>query len=621
MQHITTPRKSNEQESFLPKYSDIKKTESKPSGTKADQNSDNLKSNILKRYLYRLLTYLSLSLALYVTFEIFSCQLQFNDLNYLTMHVRRFVDALIFALPVWFISRKLPIFIWLLIIEIFLNANLIYYQYYGALIPFSSYKLIGNLNGLGDSIVQGIDWRNLWILLPVLIWFIGYSVSNIGVRSSKYYLQNQTKIIISACTSLMICVAATLPSYIVGNPHDYGRPKGLFSHDPIRAFKQFGWIHYMIYEFHSLKGVSEQEKSLAVRELKAMEKEWAALPAINTPKNKNLIIILVESLGSWPIGLKVNNESVTPEIERLISSDSTIYMSKVLPQVKHGRSSDAQLLINTGLLPISEGAASSLYASNNYPSIVKALKARGYSSSLYLCDRKDYWNQSATAVAYGIDDVHDRLAAEENVLSDGKLFTRAIPQIKKQKQPFYTMLVTMSGHDPIRGKLKSKFHQMEFATENARNIAAIVNYTDSCIGSFIRNLKASGLYDNSVIVITGDHDGVGKNAFDGREHTLPEDRYIPLIIINAPPTLRVDENSVMGQSDIYPSLLDVMGISDYGWRGVGESIFRPRESGAIYRDMTSVGEMTPNTLHRRAQAWTISDILIRMNWFGMPPEK
>lgn len=567
---------------------------------------------------FRLIAFISLAIVLYSSFEIFSISLHFTRFDYPTMHLRRFADALLLSLPVWFCSKNWILFPWIGLIVLNLNANLIYYGYYNALIPFSSFRLIGQIFELGNSITVGLSWSNLAISALPILWCLWYAFCKIGNRIKYNNKLDRKRIAISACSSALIGVAIIIPSYLVGDPDDYSRPKGLFRNEPIRAFHQLGWINFWIYQFSTLQGVSDDERSFARKEVAQLKDSWKSLSNITSNKKKNLIVILVESLGSWPIGLEVNGEKVTPNLDQMIADSASVYIPEMTPQVKHGRSSDAQLLINTGLLPLNEGAASSLYAGNEYPSLPKALKMSGggYSAISLLCDEKVYWNQAATSKAYGFDDVYEQLGGNEKVLADGHLFSKGFEIIKKTKEPFYAQMVTMSGHDPIRDKLKSKFHDMDFATEEARNIVAIIHYTDSCIGAFVHDLKNCGLYDRSIIVVTGDHDGIGRNMFDGREKIEIADRHIPFLVLNVPDGMKADTTLIAAQSDIYPSLLDIMGVSDYKWRGVGESIFRNRENGAIYSDMQPDGEMTAGSAERRRRMWKLSDILIRMGWFG-----
>lgn len=76
----------------------------------------------------------------------------------------------------------------------------------------------------------------------------------------------------------------------------------------------------------------------------------------------------------------------------------------------------------------------------------------------------------------------------------------------------HTMLqcVTYSGHTPfvIPDELK-KVHFSNAIPERLRHYMEVANYTDRAIGDFVRLLKASGQYDNTTIIITGDHEGIG----------------------------------------------------------------------------------------------------------------
>ena len=80
---------------------------------------------------------------------------------------------------------------------------------------------------------------------------------------------------------------------------------------------------------------------------------------------------------------------------------------------------------------------------------------------------------------------------------------------------------------------------------------------------------------------------------------------MPFIILNSPLTSE-HTNKVIGQVDIYPSLLDLMGCTDYSFTGLGESVFSNEISDfATYRTGISAGGVNiPD-----------SDILLRMDYF------
>ena len=87
-------------------------------------------------------------------------------------------------------------------------------------------------------------------------------------------------------------------------------------------------------------------------------------------------MILAESLESWVLEQTVEGQELTPCLNRLLKDSTTIYAPYVVSQVKGGRSIDAQLMVNTGLLPIDNGVYSLKYPHSTYPSLARAMKQK-----------------------------------------------------------------------------------------------------------------------------------------------------------------------------------------------------------------------------------------------------
>lgn len=84
----------------------------------------------------------------------------------------------------------------------------------------------------------------------------------------------------------------------------------------------------------------------------------------------NLVFLIVESLPYRAVTL--NDSILTPTLCNLVNDSSVITLPcKVL--TRYGRSSDAQFMYNTGLLPLRTEPLVASYAHNNYPSLAKAL--------------------------------------------------------------------------------------------------------------------------------------------------------------------------------------------------------------------------------------------------------
>ena len=94
--------------------------------------------------------------------------------------------------------------------------------------------------------------------------------------------------------------------------------------------------------------------------------------------------------------------------------------------------------------------------------------------------------------------------------------------------------------------------------------ASRVKYMDACFGEFIEYLKARGLYDNSVVILTSDHgDALGEDGRWGHSYwVFPEIMRIPLIM-HLPPKLRGgltwNSKAATFSTDITPSLYYLLG--------------------------------------------------------------
>lgn len=564
----------------------------------------------------RLIVYLGLVIVFYITFIFLYDSFRLD--GFWGGYLRKVFDAMLFALPILFCRKRWLVISYLIIANLYLLSIIWYFRTYATIMPLSSYLMIANLKGLGPSIWHSINTKDLAFISPSLFFVVFYLwMYRKCIPEGKNGWRGRWTIIV---VSVLIIGSAVSVPYLPGKRSDNEQIFCRFGIEGVCSFKQFGVIHYWIYQVAFSQKVSTDEEIYVEEFAKKLPEKVAFVIADSlSSARKNLILILVESLQSWPVELKVRQE-VTPNLNRLLEQTNTLYFSKVMSQVKDGRSSDAQLLINTGLLPLTTGAASSLYASNKFPSLATALKEKGYSSVSFICDDATFWNQAATTPAYGFDQLYDRMQGDkERRNADENLFDKSLPILKKMGQPFYAQLVTLSSHEPYVEPLlnDSPILQESFVDEEVRNYIIAVQYVDKYIGEFIDGLKREGLYDNSVIVITGDHEQMTFNRYEGREQVCGEDYFVPFIIINSPLSSK-HTDKVIGQMDIYPSLLNLMGCYNYSWKGLGESVFSDSISNyATFRTGVAAGGVNvPDSVKRhREECWKISDILLRMNYF------
>ena len=108
-------------------------------------------------------------------------------------------------------------------------------------------------------------------------------------------------------------------------------------------------------------------------------------------------------------------------------------------------------------------------------------------------------------------------------LSDELFYKQAVEKLSNYNTPFFTFLVSASSHTPFElDGIEDKYSKVtvdvgEYKGISFGNYLEAVNYADYAFGTFIQELKDKGLYDDSVIIVFGDHYGMGMYDWDMTE--------------------------------------------------------------------------------------------------------
>ncbi len=102
----------------------------------------------------------------------------------------------------------------------------------------------------------------------------------------------------------------------------------------------------------------------------------------------------------------------------------------------------------------------------------------------------------------------------------------------------------------------------KFADEVRKHYAACVSYADAQVGRLIERLKKSGGWDNTIVVLWGDHGWhLGEHAIWGKHTLFEESLRAPLIIRHPKMHLPGKTTDAMVESiDLYPTLCDLAGL-------------------------------------------------------------
>lgn len=577
---------------------------------------------------------LSTTFLTFAVFDIIWCAgTTFRAFSDLGLYVNTIVASLILTLPYVFTRRLWVQAIVLFLLDGLLVSNLMYSRTYYTAIPLESYMLAGNLADFTASVVDSLSLVDL-ILPPLTVAML--VIGRNGLRPSTTIAGIIVRYLTIILIALIISGVTVMSRGGFYNHYDDMAQSCYYSTCGVPIYTVFGHMRYNYLDV--TKSISPERNAAIARWLADKERlcPYKALPdSVVSPRN--LVVILCESLESWVIDKAVEGKEITPFLNSLLTEEATLYASKVLTQVGNGRSIDCQLLFNAGMLPMLNSVYSMKHHDNQYHTLTKALKKK-YGSRAYLltCDKPIVWNQELIARSFGVDTLLDRsswrndeLVGSPAKLSDGAFMTQSVEKLKAgeiwpEGEPAFVQWVTYSGHNPFR--LPENLKRIKFDNDYPKRMVdymTMANYTDYALSILIKYLKTRSDYDDTMIVIMGDHEALAS----GRESILQspnargivsDGQYTPFIVLNSPIAGRYDE--VMGQIDLYPTILNLMHLDDYEWKGMGQSILAPDN---IHVAVSPVGnEIVGDTLNVSAQvlnnmieARTISDAMIASDYF------
>lgn len=469
-------------------------------------------------------------------------------------------------------------------LDILFIANLAYFNTYFNAIPLSSYALVGNLSDFGDSVAA--SFRLKYLLLPLTsfaaLWVLVRNRSRLKRISAKARRTYLDVVALTFFTLLLLTVPhggfRQRIKTMRNNAYQYG--------NIVPNFTVFGSLAYDLTTINPQ--MTPKEKAL----IDTFIASAPALPDIVAAPRKNVVFILVESLESWPLETTVEGQEITPNLNRLLTDSTTLYAPNVLTQVRSGRSIDGQLIYLTGLLPMLSGVYSTEHPDNTYPSLQKAMKqSAGTTSYLVTSDKIQTWNQEGVAKALGVERMLSRpdfrmeeTSGKHKRMGDCALMRQLVEKMKSgevwpQGENAFLQIVTFTSHTPF--KIDDRLKGVHFSgriPELMNDYMTSIHYTDEALGILLGYLKSRPDYKETMIVIVGDHEGLAngrKEVADspaGKGVVSPY-QLTPLIVVNSP--VGGKYMPVMGQVDVYPTLLSLLNLGRYGWHGLGHSIFDP----------------------------------------------
>jgi hypothetical protein len=269
-------------------------------------------------------------------------------------------------------------------------------------------------------------------------------------------------------------------------------------------------------------------------------------PQVFGGKRPNVVVVVLESTRGDVLGQRVNGKPVAPNLDALAAAGSV-----ARPAYSHvGFTTESLKSLFSGQLAPREGD----------PSLLRDLKASGYRIGVFSGQPEDFGGISETVGERETADVYvdaetlrDKrafdFAAQGSLLVDEShllsAFDRTLGKEDWSARPHFAYFNFQSAHFPydhpgIAHRMTA--HPLPRGEIDAANAARVretywnaVANSDHWLGELDARLKAKGVWDDTILVVSGDHgEELFEGGFLGHGHVINPQQFQTLLVASRP---------------------------------------------------------------------------------------
>ena len=475
------------------------------------------------------------------------------------------------------------------LLSLWLFSNILYYREFSDFLSTSIIKTSGSTSdNLGKSIAgitKGTDFL-VFLDVVIIVLLIAFKVFKIDVRRLKL----KVSLLIEGLAVVLIGTNLTMAQK--------DRP-GLLTRtfDNNYIVKYLGLNAFAVYD-----GVKTAQNNAIMAkanhsDLKTVQsyikKNYIAPNPeyYGVAKNKNVLVIHLESFQQFLIDYKWHGKEVTPNLNKLYHANDTISFDNFFNQVGQGKTSDAEMMLENSIFGLQSGSAMSSYGTSNTFESAPAILGQkaGYTSAVMHGGAGSFWNRDNAYKSFGYD-YFMPLSYYQNKkgyylgygIKDKLFFDQSIKYMEHLPQPFYLKMITVTNHYPYDlDKKNQSIDKTDTGDKTVDGYVQTAHYLDQAIGELMSYLKKLGLEKNTLIMLYGDHYGISGNHHKASAQLLDKDSFnnfdnlqfqrVPLMF-HMPGLKGGINHTYGGEIDVRPTLFNLLGIKDQNMIQFGHSL-------------------------------------------------
>lgn len=506
--------------------------------------------------------------------------------------------ALVLSVFLFFKGKKAFWFIFIggFLLTFLLYANVVYFRFFSDFLTFSTLNQAGNVESMGGAVSASFKWYDFVYFIDTII-YLAILIFKRNWLDNRAFSKKFVPVVMATSVALFFLNLAFAET---------DRPELLtrtFDHKYL--VKYLGPYNFTVYdgvktiENNQQKALASEDDLTKVLNYTKQKRTEPNPEYYGAAKKKNIIKIHLESFQTFLINKKVNGKEVTPFLNKLSSGNQDFtYFPNFFHQTGQGKTSDSEFTMDNSLYGLPQGSAYSLKGDNTYQSLPAILdQKQGYTSNVMHGDYKTFWNRDQVYKHFGIDNFYDATyydMSDDNIvnlgLKDKPFFKASADYQSKMKKPFYSHLITLTNHYPFTlDEEDASIDKPNTGDSTVDGYIQTAHYLDQALEEYITDLKKKGLYDNSVIMIYGDHYGISENHNNAMEKLLGE-KITPAKFTDLNRTgfwLKVPGKSggvnkeYAGQMDVMPTLLHLVGIDSKNYLMFGSDMFSKQHNNVV----------------------------------------